>query len=207
MFVGLEELTVSGSVKGAEFVGSDTVSVKAKGVTSTILQTSDVHHHASGYGPFIDYTPDILGDDNVTGGFARMATVIGGIRYQQDMAGVPTLLLDSGDFFMGTTYDLTASNPIALKFFSLMGYDAITLGNHEFDWAPGGLYALLSAGLADGFDVPIVASNTIPDGVEGTGDDGIEHLMSTGTIVNKKVIELDNWVRSRPHRIDGGKCR
>jgi len=29
----------------------------------------------------------------------------------------------------------------------------------------------------------------------GTGDDGIEHLMSTGTIVNKKVIELDNWVR------------
>ena len=54
MFVGLEELTVSGSADGAEFVGSDTVSVKAKGVTSTILQTSDVHHHASGYGSFYD---------------------------------------------------------------------------------------------------------------------------------------------------------
>ena len=57
MFVGLEELTVSGSTDGAEFAGSDTVSVKAKGVTSTILQTSDVHHHASGYGSFFDYTP------------------------------------------------------------------------------------------------------------------------------------------------------
>ena len=194
MFVGLEELTVSGSADGVEFAGSDTVSVKAKGVTATILQTSDVHHHASGYGPFIDYTPDSLGDDNVTGGFARMATVIGGIRYQQDMSGIPTLLVDSGDFFMGTTYDLTAANPIALQFFTLMGYDAITLGNHEFDWTPGGLYLLLSAGLTNGFNVPIVASNTIPDGAAGTGDDGIESLMANGTIVSKKVIELDNGI-------------
>lgn len=194
MFVGLEELIVSGFADGAEFVGSDIVSVRAKGVKSTILQTSDVHHHASGYGPFIDYTPDILGDDDVTGGFARMATVIGGIRSQQEMAGIPTLLVDSGDFFMGTTYDLTASNPIALKFFTLMEYDAITLGNHEFDWTPGGLYTLLNAGLASGFNVPIVASNTIPDETD-TGDNGIEYLMLTGAIVNKKVINLDNGVK------------
>ena len=195
MFVGLEELTVSGSVDGAEFVGSDTVSVRAKGVTSTLLQTSDVHHHASGYGPFIDYTPDSLGDDDVTGGFARMATVIGDIRHQQARAGVPTLLVDSGDYFMGTTYDLTASNPIALQFYTRMEYDAITLGNHEFDWTPGGLYLLLNAGLKNGFDVPIVASNTISDGESGTGDDGIEYLMATGTIVNKKIIELENGVK------------
>ena len=195
MFVGLEELTVSGSVDGAEFVGSDTVSVKAGGVKSTILQTSDIHHHASGYGAFIDYTPNILYDDNVTGGFARLATVIGGIKDQQAMAGVPTLLVDSGDFLMGTTYDLTASDPIILKFLTLMEYDAITLGNHEFDWTPGGLYTLLNAGAANGFNVPIVASNTIPDGVPGTGDDAIEYLIATGTIVNKKVIKLDNRLK------------
>jgi len=195
LFMGSEELTVSGMADGVDFMGSDTVSVVAEGVSSTILQTSDMHHHASGYGPFYDYTPDILGDDNVTGGFARLATVIGGIKYQQAMAGVPTLLIDSGDFFMGTTYDLTASNPIALQFFTLMGYDAITLGNHEFDWTPGGLYMLLSAGLANGFNVPVVASNTIPDGVAGTGDDGIEYLMATGTIVNKKIIEQDNGIK------------
>ncbi len=195
MFTGLEELTVSGSVNGAEFVGSDTVAVRAKGVTSTLLQTSDVHHHASGYGPFIDYSPDSLGDDDVTGGFARIATVIEDIRHQQAKACIPTLLVDSGDYFMGTTYDLTASDPIALKFFSLMEYDAITLGNHEFDWTPAGLYMLLSAGLEDDFDIPIVASNTIPDDVIGTGDDGIEYLMTTGTIVTKKVIELENGVK------------
>lgn len=195
MFVGIEELTVSGSADGAEFFGSDSVSVIAKGVTATILQTSDVHHHASGYGPFIDYTPNTPGDDDVTGGFARMATVIGAIRHQQAMVGIPTLLVDSGDFFMGTTYDLTASDPIALKFLTLMEYDAITLGNHEFDWTPVGLAMLLRAGLTNGFNVPIVASNTIPDCVEGTGDDGLEYLMATGTIVNKKVIELDNGVK------------
>lgn len=195
MFIGLEELTVSGTADGAKFAGSDTVSVVAKGITSTILQTSDIHHHASGYGSFFDYTPDGLGNDSVTGGFARMATVIGGIKYQQAMAGVPTLLVDSGDYFMGTTYDLTANNPIILKFFTLMGYDAITLGNHEFDWTPGGLSLLLNAGLADGFNVPVVVSNTIPDDVTGTGDDGIEALMADGTIVNKKVFELDNGLK------------
>ena len=128
MFMGSEELTVSGTADGNDFQGSDMVSVKAKGITATILQTSDMHHHASGYGPYYDYTPDILGDDGVTGGYARLATVIGGIRYQQAMAGVPTMLLDSGDYFMGTTYDLTAADPVALKFFTLMGYDAVTLG-------------------------------------------------------------------------------
>jgi len=197
MFVGSEELIIGGTVEGAgvDFQGSDTVSVVAEGEKLTILQTSDIHHHASGHGSFFDYTPDGLDNDGVTGGFARMATVIGGIKYQQAMAGVPTLLVDSGDFFMGTTYDLTPTNPIALQFFTLMGYDAITLGNHEFDWTPGGLYMLLDAGLTNGFNVPVVASNTIPDGVAGTGDDGIESLMATGTIVNKKVIELDNGIK------------
>ena len=194
MFVGLEELIVSGFADDAEFAGSDTVSVVAKGLASTILQTSDIHHHASGYGSFLDYTPNVTGDDNVTGGFARMARVIGGIKNQKAMAGVPTLLVDSGDYFMGTTYDLTTSNPIILKFFTLMEYDAITFGNHEFDWSPGGLYMLLNAGLANGFNVPIVASNTIPD-EQDTGDDGIEFLMTTGAIVNKKVIELENGVK------------
>ncbi len=195
MFIGSEELVISGTADGIDFQGSDTVFVKAKGIKSTILQTSDIHHHASGYGPYYDYTPDIPGDDGVTGGYARLATVIGGIKYQQAMAGIPTLLIDSGDYFMGTTYDLTAANPIALQFFTLMEYDAITLGNHEFDWSPGGLDMLLSAGLANGFNVPVVASNTIPDGESGTGDDGIEYLMSTGAIVNKKIIEQDNGLK------------
>ena len=160
-------------------------------VSMTILQTSDIHHHASGYGPFNDYTPlDTTDNDSVLGGYARLATLIGGIRAQQAAKDIPTLLFDSGDFFMGTVYDLTASDPIALKFIEVMEYDAVTLGNHEFDWSPAGLAMLLSNAANNGFDVPVLATNTITDGIAGTGDDGIEYLTSQGVIVNKKIIDL-----------------
>jgi len=162
-------------------------------VKLTILQTSDIHHHASGYGPFIDYTPlDTTDDDTVLGGYARLATLIGGIRAKQEARNIPTLVFDSGDFFMGTTYDLTASDPIALKFFQVMGYDAVTLGNHEFDWSPSGLAMLLSNALGEdgqGFTIPVLATNTVTD-PDDPDDDGIEALRGMSVIVNKKIIEL-----------------
>ena len=75
-------------------------------ITVTILQTSDVHHHASGYGPFLDYTPlDTSDNDSVTGGYARLATLINSIREEQAAKCIPTLLVDSGDFSMGTVCD------------------------------------------------------------------------------------------------------
>jgi len=159
-------------------------------VSMTILQTSDIHHHASGYGPFNDYTPlDTTDNDSVLGGYARLATLIGGIRAQQAAKDIPTLLFDSGDFFMGTVYDLTASDPIALKFIEAMEYDAITLGNHEFDWSPGGLAMLLSNAAASGFDVPVLATNTVTD-PDDPADDGIDLLRGMGVIVSKKIIEF-----------------
>jgi len=198
MFVGSEELIVGGTVTGigVDFQGSDTVTVKAKGEKFTILQTSDIHHHASGFGPFNDYTSDVLGDDCVRGGYARLATLIGQIKAAQAAAGIDVLLLDSGDFVMGTTYDLTATDPIMLKFFQTMGYDAITLGNHDFDWSPDGLAMLLSGALGspEGFTVPVLGSNTVTDLVD-TGDDSIELLMALGVIVNKKVIDLPDGLK------------
>ncbi len=160
-------------------------------VTFTILQTSDVHHHASGYGPFLDYTPlDTTDSDSVTGGYARLATLIKGIRAEQAEKCIPTLLFDSGDFTMGTVYDLSASNPISLKFLSMMGYDAVTLGNHEFDWSPSGLAMMLANGAAAGFDVPVVASNTvIPSG------NPLQAIKDAGIIVEKKIIEYPYGVR------------
>jgi 5'-nucleotidase / UDP-sugar diphosphatase len=155
-------------------------------VTVTILQTSDVHNHASGYGPSLDYTPmDTTDKDTVLGGYSRLAAVINKIRKEQAPKQIPVLLFDSGDFFMGTVYDLTASDPIALKFFSTMAYDAITPGNHEFEWSPSGLALLLANGVKGGFKVPVVASNMIvPNG------NVLQGLVNAGVIVNKKVIEF-----------------
>ena len=144
-----------------------------------------MHNHASGYGPFVDYTPLTLSDDGIRGGFARLATLIGMVRQEQTAAGIPTLLFDSGDFFMGTAYDLAADNPIILQFFQAMKYNAVTLGNHEFDWGPQGLAMLLGNGLANGFSVPIVASNMASNG-------SALDLLPPGTIINKKISILPN---------------
>lgn len=159
----------------------------------TILQTSDIHHHASGNGPFMDYTPNTTGDDNTLGGYARLSTLINQIRKAQSLMKVPVLLVDSGDFFMETTYDITGSdpaiaNPAALKFFQQMKYDAITLGNHEFDWGPQGLSVLLSGGIRNGFTIPVLATNTVfNDDPTITGDDDLKAL---GILVGKKVLNL-----------------
>ncbi len=159
-------------------------------VSITILQTSDLHHHASGYGPFHDYTPlNTADNDQVLGGYSRLATLINKIRAEQAANQIPVLLFDSGDYFMGTVYDMTAADttngPAALNFFTRMKYDAVTLGNHEFDWSSAGLYQLLNNGKNAGFNVPVVASNTnIPP------SNPLQLLVASGVIVNKKIIQL-----------------
>jgi 5'-nucleotidase len=152
-------------------------------VTITILQTSDLHHHASGYGPFADYTPLASDGDMVRGGYARLAAIISGIRQEQDRRCMPTLLFDSGDFFMGTVYDLAVDDPPALRFFQMMHYDAVTLGNHEFEWSPAGLALLLSNGVSKGFGVPVVATNMV-----APADSPVKGLMDAGVIVGTKVL-------------------
>ena len=68
LFLGPAELTVSGTADSDVFEGTDTIKVmmnpeKLKAVT--ILQTSDIHHHAAGYGPYRDYSPDGANNDNI----------------------------------------------------------------------------------------------------------------------------------------------
>lgn len=163
----------------------------------TILHTTDTHNRANGYGAQRDYTPlDSSDSDAVLGGYARLATLVSTIRTEQESAGTPVLVVDSGDFLMGTVFDMTASDPVAMRYFSAVGYDAITLGNHEFDWSPAGLSTILDGALgADpSFDVPILASNTITD-PNDAADDGLEGHMAAGVIRSKLVLELDNGLK------------
>jgi 2',3'-cyclic-nucleotide 2'-phosphodiesterase (5'-nucleotidase family) len=160
----------------------------------TLLQTSDIHNHASGYGPFLDYTPmDTSDNDGVAGGMARLAGKIASIKINRLVSNVPMLLVDSGDYFMGTMYDLAASAPVPFIYFQALGYDAITLGNHEFDWAPTGLAMLINNGVnntAMPFNVPIVASNTlIPAG------NALTPFQQSGLLVDNLVKELPNGLK------------
>jgi 5'-nucleotidase/UDP-sugar diphosphatase len=125
--------------------------------TITILQTTDLHDHANGAG-HVGLDVDPVTATSTTGAYSRIASYIGFVRAT---AGHPVILVDSGDWTMGTLYDLTlASRPLALYFLTAMKYDAVTLGNHEFDYTPRGLAGMLAAAKSSfNFQTPIVASN------------------------------------------------
>ncbi|HSE13096.1 MAG TPA: metallophosphoesterase [Rudaea sp.] len=123
----------------------------------TILQTTDLHDHANGI-EHVGLDVDPVYGTGAIGSYARIAAYVEQVRAE---AHWPVVLVDSGDWTMGTIYDLTlASNPLALNFLDRLRYDCVTLGNHEFDYTSAGLAQMLAAGQAAfDFHTPIVASN------------------------------------------------
>src|SRR3569832_2239157 len=90
-----------------------------------ILHTNDLHSHLMGQSPEVDYTPATSGDDQTTGGVARLATAIGAARAAATAAGAPSLLLDAGDFMMGTPIELISTPAAAaLTMMKALGYGA-----------------------------------------------------------------------------------
>src|SRR5690554_3227213 len=87
-----------------------------------VLHTNDMHSRIE---PF----PDDGGTFANLGGMARRATLIQQIRNQESHV----LLLDAGDIFQGTPYFNFYGGELEFRLMSEMGYDAATLGNHEFD--------------------------------------------------------------------------
>lgn len=95
----------------------------SKGVTKiTILYTNDVHSRIE---PFPNNDPK-YGDQ---GGFARRAALISKIRKEEKNV----LLLDAGDIFQGTPYFNEFKGELEYKLMTMMGYDCVTIGNHDFD--------------------------------------------------------------------------
>jgi 5'-nucleotidase len=124
--------------------------------TFTILHTNDLHSHLWGHGPEADYSPATTGDDKTLGGFARLVTAI---KAQKTSAGENVLLLDGGDFLMGTPFHIAAfSAAPELQLMQAVGYDATTIGNHEFDFTPAGLAAVLNAAKTT-VKFPLLATN------------------------------------------------
>lgn len=154
----------------------------------TILHTGDIHSHFMGYSPETDYTPATLNDDTTVGGMARLVTAIGTAKATAAAAGRPTLLLDAGDFTMGTLFELleTTESP-ELQMMQALQYDAVTIGNHELDWTPDGLALIVGvAKTMKGVTVPIVASNMVFSATD-PGDDNLAAVKALGFIQKKLV--------------------
>jgi 5'-nucleotidase len=153
-----------------------------------ILHTNDLHSHLMAFGPEADYTPATTGDDATFGGLARLAAKI---KAERTAAGsTPVLLVDSGDFTMGTPFQLLAASTAAeLLEMGTLGYDATTIGNHELDWGPLGLAGILKAATDRGFKVPIIASNMSFSATD-PGDDELQKFQAAGLIRSKLIKEV-----------------
>ncbi|SDD89490.1 bifunctional metallophosphatase/5'-nucleotidase [Riemerella columbipharyngis] len=88
----------------------------------TILHTNDQHSHIEPFDASYTRNPN-------QGGFARRAKLISDIRAKEKNV----LLLDSGDIFQGTPYFNMFGGELEFKLMSMMGYEASTMGNHDFD--------------------------------------------------------------------------
>ncbi|MES1206003.1 MAG: bifunctional metallophosphatase/5'-nucleotidase [Pseudomonadota bacterium] len=179
----------TGGVGGAGGTGTATGGVGGRGVAQKliILHTNDIHSHFMAQGPERDYTPAITGDDATVGGLARMASAIGAAKMAAAAVGTPVLLLDAGDFEMGTLFELLATQAVPeLKFMQAMGYDATTLGNHELDWTPRGLAGILQAAATVQATVPILSSNMVWSATD-PGDDDLKALATAGALRTKLV--------------------
>ena len=156
--------------------------------TFTILHTNDMHSAFIGMAPAADYTPFKLNGDNTRGGYARLAGLITRRREARKGLG-PVLLLDAGDFSMGTAFG-AASREIGgeLRVMSLMGYDATTFGNHDFDLGPDGLSEAISVASKAGRIPAVLGSNTNAAGTDATLA-GLQRLVKEGVLRRHFVIE------------------
>lgn len=119
----------------------------------TILHTNDQHSRIEPFEASNSRYPN-------QGGFARRATLVEKIRKEEKNV----LLFDAGDIFQGTPYFNLFGGELEFKLMSMMGYDAATMGNHDFDNGLEGFLKVLPNAkfpfICSNYDF----SNTILDG-------------------------------------------
>jgi 5'-nucleotidase/UDP-sugar diphosphatase len=174
---------------GAAIALSSELAAAAEGKkTFTILHTNDMHASFIGMGPASDYTPFTVNDDTTRGGYARLAGLIAKRKEARKGQG-PVLVLDAGDYSMGTAFSAaTRETGGELHLMGLMGYDATTFGNHEFDLGPAGLGKSIGAAVKAGRIPAVLAANTRVHGTDaGLAD--LQRLTREGVIRRYAVIE------------------
>ena len=143
---------------------------EAKGRKITILHTNDTHSCIYPLNPNLADTM-LAG----RGGFVRRA----GMIKQEREKNPKLLLLDSGDFSQGSTYYTLYKGDVEVGLMNLMGYDAATLGNHEFDFGVENLARLVKKA-----KFPIVCAN-----YDFTGT-ALEGLIKPYTIIKRNGVKI-----------------
>ncbi len=147
-----------------------------------ILFTHDLHSYLL---PHRVLTED--GQTEDVGGFAKLAYII---KEQRMYHGNKALLIDAGDFSMGTLFHtsfMTKASELSLM--GHMGYDVTTFGNHDFDFRADGLAKMLQTARERNKRLPdIVASNIILD-KKASETKALQQAFSEYPVREYKIIE------------------
>ncbi|MEO9628902.1 MAG: bifunctional metallophosphatase/5'-nucleotidase [Sulfitobacter sp.] len=138
----------------------------------TILHTNDFHDR---FEPISKYDGPCSAEDNTAGecfgGSARLMTAIAEAR---ERAG-NSILVDGGDQFQGTLFYTQYKGTLAAEMMNQMGYDAMTVGNHEFDDGPEVL-----RGFMDAVEFPVLMSNA-----DVSGEPLLADKLAKSTVIEK----------------------
>ena len=137
-------LIMSGSLVSAEY-------------SLTILHTNDFHAR---FQPISKYDNNCSEKNNLKGkcfgGSARLIEAIKNERtkFTNQFVNTNSILVDGGDQFMGTLFYTYYKGKVTAEMMNRLGYDAMTVGNHEFDDGPEVL-----RGFMDAVSFPVLMSN------------------------------------------------
>nr|WP_321508125.1 bifunctional metallophosphatase/5'-nucleotidase [uncultured Celeribacter sp.] len=138
----------------------------------TILHTNDFHAR---FEPISKYDSGCSSEDNAEGkcfgGSARLVTAVEEARARSDNS----ILVDGGDQFQGTLFYTYYKGKLAAEMMNKLGYDAMTVGNHEFDDGPEVL-----RGFMDALDFPVLMSNA-----DFSGEDLLKDKLLKSTVIEK----------------------
>lgn len=147
-----------------------TLTAAAKGRQLLILHTNDTHSCVLPLNPNL---ADIMLAGR--GGFLRRAAMIDQMRKEDK----DLLLLDSGDFSQGSPYYTMFKGDVETELMNIMGYDAATIGNHEFDFGLDNMARLFKK-----VNFPIVCAN-----YDFTGT-VVEGLVKPYVVIKRKGVKI-----------------
>jgi len=138
----------------------------------TILHTNDFHAR---FEPISAYDSGCSAEDNDAGecfgGSARLQTAINEAKTRTNNY----ILVDGGDQFQGTLFYTYYKGKLAAEMMNQMGYDAMTVGNHEFDDGPEVL-----RGFVDAVEFPVLMSNA-----DISGEELLKDSIMKSTVIEK----------------------
>ncbi|MEL6516986.1 MAG: bifunctional metallophosphatase/5'-nucleotidase [Pseudomonadota bacterium] len=123
--------------------------------TLHVLHINDLHSRIE---PINRFDSTCAAEDNEAGecfgGVARVATKINELRDALTAAGENVIVLDAGDQFQGSMIYTTYKGAVEAEFMNVIGFDAMAVGNHEFDDGPEKLAEFVNA-----VEFPVISGN------------------------------------------------